>query len=190
MRNSGPLGSPSFFSVWSPRAHIFLLAVKINPHRGDHVNLAHLILAVKYVLTSFPLLVYCLSLQVECYDIKAALTSKAQAVAGALMTQLSHKTNEDIAAVSDSYQEIHEQIQVEPNTPEELQELKEYIVRCQEKIRELQLQFDHITNAITLLSKFGYMPNDEDFSKYWVTYSWPQQVCLCTRLWCAGQACH
>ena len=44
------------------------------------------------------------------------------------------------------------------------------------KVADLKIQFDNISDAVSLLSKFGFMPKEEDFNKYWMTYSWPQKV--------------
>ena len=72
--------------------------------------------------------------KVECYEIKASLVKTANDMASALMKQLSRKTNEDTAAVSAAYQEISEQIQVEPTNPEEMQQLKDYVDKCHIKV--------------------------------------------------------
>ena len=68
------------------------------------------------------------------------------------------------------------QAQVEPQNAEELQQLKQYIDRCAGLINELKARFDHITDSVALLSKFGFMPDQTDFESYWATYSWPQRV--------------
>eukprot|EP01012_Entosiphon_sulcatum_P032727 TRINITY_DN4157_c0_g1_i1.p1 TRINITY_DN4157_c0_g1~~TRINITY_DN4157_c0_g1_i1.p1 ORF type:complete len:4195 (-),score=848.52 TRINITY_DN4157_c0_g1_i1:38-11479(-) len=114
--------------------------------------------------------------KVECYEIKASLTRKANDIASALMNRLMRQTNEDITNVSTSYEDIFQQIQVEPETPEELHELKLYMDSTNSKIADLQNKFNYISDAIALLSKFGFMPNQDDFETYWMTYSWPQKV--------------
>eukprot|EP00906_Rhabdomonas_costata_P002297 RCo003671 len=115
-------------------------------------------------------------LKVECYEIKASLCQKAGDLAAALMNTLMASTKAGIAAVNEGFQQIFEQVQVEPQNAEELQQLKQYIDRCAGLINELKARFDHITDSVALLSKFGFMPDQADFESYWSTYSWPQRV--------------
>jgi len=114
--------------------------------------------------------------KVKCYDVKSTLITKANEIASALMKQLMSHLNEDQTVVGEQFQEIYEQIQVVPGTPEELQDLKSYIDSCGGKITQLTTKFNHVTDGITLMQKFGFLPNEDDSEMYWSTYSWPQRV--------------
>eukprot|EP01012_Entosiphon_sulcatum_P008694 TRINITY_DN14772_c0_g1_i1.p1 TRINITY_DN14772_c0_g1~~TRINITY_DN14772_c0_g1_i1.p1 ORF type:complete len:4302 (+),score=681.03 TRINITY_DN14772_c0_g1_i1:35-12907(+) len=114
--------------------------------------------------------------KVECYEIKNTLMRRAQEIAAALMRSLAERTKDEMNEVGTSYEEIYEQIQTEPNTPEELRDLKTYITNCGTEIKKLQRRFDGISRAVEVLGKFGFMFDEADFQTYWETYSWPKKV--------------
>eukprot|EP00667_Euglena_gracilis_P000033 EG_transcript_33 len=115
-------------------------------------------------------------LKVECYEVKASLIRKANEVANAVMRLLGSTAKQDTQAVNEAYEDIYQRIQFEPANPEEMQELKKYIDGCQERVNELNVKFNEISDTVALMSQFGFMLNEDDFQFYWSTYSWPQRV--------------
>eukprot|EP01064_Diplonema_japonicum_P028148 TRINITY_DN4256_c2_g1_i2.p1 TRINITY_DN4256_c2_g1~~TRINITY_DN4256_c2_g1_i2.p1 ORF type:complete len:4454 (+),score=1223.71 TRINITY_DN4256_c2_g1_i2:62-13363(+) len=115
-------------------------------------------------------------IKVECYEIKAHLTSKAKDIMNGIMEHLTSQCNNDIMGVDRKYNEIFEAIAVQPESPEELQKLKKYVDSVSSILETLQEDFDDVTETVQLLSKFGYIPEQKSFETYWATYSRPRKI--------------
>eukprot|EP00760_Papus_ankaliazontas_P005610 PhM_4_TR1266/c2_g4_i1/m.98871/K10408/DNAH; dynein heavy chain, axonemal len=119
---------------------------------------------------SFPLV------KVECYEVKQCLISKGKEIVKAIMDHLIVATDAAIIHVDAAFREIYEKIQKDPETPEELNQLREFIEKVPTAVTDLNTEFDDITLCVQLLGKYGSMPSEQVFQSYWGAYSWPRKI--------------
>eukprot|EP01062_Namystynia_karyoxenos_P076714 TRINITY_DN7573_c0_g3_i1.p1 TRINITY_DN7573_c0_g3~~TRINITY_DN7573_c0_g3_i1.p1 ORF type:complete len:4614 (+),score=1785.85 TRINITY_DN7573_c0_g3_i1:132-13973(+) len=115
-------------------------------------------------------------IKVECYQIKHRLAEKAKQIMNAIMERLTMQCNRMIQSVDERYSDIKREIAIQPETPEQLQQLKEYVDSVPKKLSQLSVDFDEITQTVQLLSRFEYIPEENSFKTYWATFGRPRQV--------------
>ena len=115
-------------------------------------------------------------IKVECDGIKNSLLSKAANVSRAIMDLLASQLNEETIQVSTKFKEIFQRIGFDPQTPEELQELKVFIDGVPDQVNKLNEVFARITEGNNLLLKYKYLNQYDDFVAYWEAFEWPKKV--------------
>ena len=115
-------------------------------------------------------------IKVECGGIKSSLLRKANEIAAALMDVLAQQLNQQTLNVVQRYDRIYHNILVEPQTPEELQKLKQYVDGIGTEMSDLWNSLLNITSGYDLLAKFKYEVETGDFHMYWVAYEKPRKV--------------
>ena len=116
--------------------------------------------------------------KVECGSCKELLMAKAKKLLKALLDDLIKRTTQRIDSVDAEYEVIYATLQKDPQSPEELQELRAFVDSTGDRLMAIQKVFDTITDGIQLLGKFGVMPSQEAFDKYWSSYSWPRKISI------------
>ena len=119
---------------------------------------------------AFPLL------KVETFQLKGALKQKAQSLIARVLTRLIDETNAWIEDVSKRYEDIHSRLLFEPANPDELKEMKDFVDGVPILMKELEEEFDEITANVQLLGKYGFIPDQSAFEKYWNSVAWPKRV--------------
>ena len=115
-------------------------------------------------------------LQVDCSPVKQALIKRARAFTAALLERLIDETSVLIDDLDANYQGIRTRLTKDPTSPEELRELRRYVDGAPTLMRANNDLLDHITDRLQLLSRYGYMPGQATFERFWASYSWPRKI--------------
>ncbi|KAG2383359.1 hypothetical protein C9374_004696 [Naegleria lovaniensis] len=115
-------------------------------------------------------------LRIDCTEIKEALFNRTDGAAKELMKLISKWGTEESHRISLAFKAVYEKVQMIPQTAEELDDLKKYLLDCTKEIERLQSQFATVKSSFGLLSDFTFNLESEDFSSYVDTHSWPKKV--------------
>ncbi|CUG85918.1 dynein heavy chain, putative [Bodo saltans] len=115
-------------------------------------------------------------IRVECEGVKNSLLGKAYNIMRSIMDLLAQQLADDTQTVSAGYKNIFTRVGFEPTTPEELQELKNFIDTVPDQMTKLTEMFQRITEGNDIFLKYKYLTQYDDFVGYWDAFEWPRKV--------------
>lgn len=115
-------------------------------------------------------------IRVKCSPIKLAIKQHVLAISFNILKSLSKGATQASEDITKNFEKIHQKIQQTPQTPEELDELRKYIMEVSKEIRNLQQSFEKVKGRIDMLNDFSYVMPDKDFSTFVSTFALPKKV--------------
>jgi hypothetical protein len=107
---------------------------------------------------------------------KTQLRTRLHELVAAHLAHLIHKTTLQIDDIDERYLAVFNRMQEVPQTPEELRDLRLYLDQLPQVMSELESALDRVAERIQLLGRYGHMPRQATFERYWSAYSWPRKI--------------
>ncbi|KAG8347796.1 putative Dynein heavy chain N terminal region 2 domain1 [Trypanosoma vivax] len=113
---------------------------------------------------------------IDCREIKTTLITKVTSIQSALMESLAKRLWGSCTTVLDEYDAMSNRMAVEPRSPEELQELREFLDAIPGRQERINKTFETITAGFDLLFKYKYEFPTEACYDYHRAYDWPRRM--------------
>ncbi|ORC83399.1 dynein heavy chain [Trypanosoma theileri] len=113
---------------------------------------------------------------IDCKGIKTTLLTKAEEIQNALMETLSERLRNNCSSIINDYNTMSERMAVEPRSPEELQELRDFLDNIPARQEAINTAFDALTEGFDLLFKYNYVFTPEACNDYRTAYEWPRRL--------------
>ncbi|RHW74065.1 dynein heavy chain [Trypanosoma brucei equiperdum] len=111
---------------------------------------------------------------IDCTGIKTTLITKATNVQDALVEALAQRLRGNCTSIINEYNMMSNRMAVEPRTPEELQELRDFLDAIPGRQEQINVVFDTVTSGFDLLFKYRYDFSPEACYDYHTAYEWPR----------------
>jgi len=116
-------------------------------------------------------------IKVECDPIKKSLMTCIDEISKRLLETLAEHEQDECDAIIQAYTTVSDKIGVEPQSPEELQKLFDYVHDVVPKeLEQLAKTFDSVTMGYDLLKKYNFEISPAAFKDYWDAFEWPKTV--------------
>ena len=121
--------------------------------------------------------VHCRLLLVNCGALKAALATKAEAIARGVADLLVAELQDKADEISSTYKEIFDRLQENSGSAEAVIEMNNYLQATSVKLETLQKSLhSELEERLRLLDKVNHEVPDETFEGVYMTLGWPTRV--------------
>ncbi|CAD2219005.1 dynein heavy chain, axonemal [Angomonas deanei] len=117
---------------------------------------------------------------VDCQSFRFLMAKKEEDIAKLIMKYISTTARKKSTEIRDGFVGITKIIEKQPQTPEKLFELLQYIDNMGEPVAELVQSIEEVRQHYAILETFQFELTDDESKQKWEAVAWPRQLALRT----------
>ncbi|PBJ72155.1 dynein heavy chain [Trypanosoma cruzi cruzi] len=134
--------------------------------------------AKKVVAQKLPAYITVGNYVVDCHSFGQIMANKEQELAKLVMELICKMAKARTTYIREEFTKIVRTVEKQPQNPEKLYELKNFILSLPERISELSVEIEDMRQYYNILDGFQYELSDDESRQKWEAIAWPRQLSL------------